>query len=130
MASMTTVTCGNKKCRKEFQARTADVKRGWGRFCSKSCKAKKQTRDTGISGPDYRATGRAVNEMKHGKYTKSKFNGGVAPWDAAGVSKDTYLHYAREYGGIPLFSRRGDYEGFIPGPFDNSTDRQNSEPFK
>ena len=42
MASMTTVKCG--KCKKEFQARTADVKRGWGKFCSKSCKAKKQGR--------------------------------------------------------------------------------------
>lgn len=44
MTSMTTVICGNKKCRKEFQARTADVNRGWGKFCSKSCKAKKQGR--------------------------------------------------------------------------------------
>lgn len=30
-----TCVCGNK-----FQARVADRKRGWGRFCSKSCKAK------------------------------------------------------------------------------------------
>ncbi len=44
MTSMTTVKCGNKKCRKEFQARTADVKRGWGKFCSKSCKAHDQGR--------------------------------------------------------------------------------------
>jgi len=44
MASMTTVICANKKCHKEFQARTADVKRGWGKFCSKSCKAKHQGR--------------------------------------------------------------------------------------
>lgn len=29
-------------CGKPFQARTADVARGWGRFCSKTCKAKKQ----------------------------------------------------------------------------------------
>ena len=29
--------CGN-----EFIARVADVKRGWGKFCSKSCKAKRQ----------------------------------------------------------------------------------------
>lgn len=35
MASMTTVVC---RCGKEFQARTADVNRGWGKYCSKSCK--------------------------------------------------------------------------------------------
>lgn len=28
-------TCGNP-----MQVREADVKRGWGRFCSKSCKAR------------------------------------------------------------------------------------------
>lgn len=44
MPAMTDVICGNKKCRKTFQARTADVARGWGRFCSKSCKAHKQGR--------------------------------------------------------------------------------------
>lgn len=32
-----------ERCDKEMQVRSADVKRGWGRFCSKSCKAKKQT---------------------------------------------------------------------------------------
>ncbi len=29
-----------RTCSTEFQAREADRKRGWGRFCSKSCKAK------------------------------------------------------------------------------------------
>lgn len=37
-----TCVCGNK-----FTARVADVKRGWGKFCSKSCKAIKQERKTG-----------------------------------------------------------------------------------
>ena len=32
-------------CRETMAVRTADRKRGWGRFCSKSCKAKKQTRE-------------------------------------------------------------------------------------
>lgn len=32
-------TCRNKKCCAKFMARTADVNRGWGMFCSKSCKA-------------------------------------------------------------------------------------------
>ncbi|WBF05193.1 hypothetical protein [Burkholderia phage CSP3] len=37
-------------CRKPFEARSADVKRGWARFCSKSCKAKKQEKRTGQFG--------------------------------------------------------------------------------
>jgi hypothetical protein len=44
-ASMTTVTC--KWCKNNFQARTADVKRGWGIFCSKQCKAMEQEKRTG-----------------------------------------------------------------------------------
>lgn len=38
-------TCQN--CGKQFQARQADVRRGWARFCSKSCKASHQERNTG-----------------------------------------------------------------------------------
>lgn len=127
MPAMTTVICG--KCKKPFEARTADVKRGWGKFCSKSCKAHVQTRKTGIDGPDYRAGGRSVEQMQNGKFSKSKFKGGSgrAPWDAAGVSKETFLHYAEEYGGTPVFNHRGEYEGFIPTPFDN-TQHQNHEP--
>lgn len=74
MAHMTTVNC--KCCGNRFEARTADVNRGWGRFCSKSCKAIKQTKETKISGPDYRASGRTTKQMKSGKYTKSLFSGG------------------------------------------------------
>jgi len=29
--------CANPKCNKKFTARLADRKRGWARFCSKSC---------------------------------------------------------------------------------------------
>lgn len=36
-----------KSCRQPFKARAADVKRGWGKFCSKSCKAIKQEKQTG-----------------------------------------------------------------------------------
>lgn len=48
MAKMIDVTCHNRKCkegdgkRKVFQARAVDVKRGWGKFCCKSCKAIEQ----------------------------------------------------------------------------------------
>lgn len=45
MPTMTTQKCAS--CKHEFQARTADVKRGWGKFCSKSCKAIKQEARTG-----------------------------------------------------------------------------------
>ncbi|MCA0856130.1 hypothetical protein [Phaeobacter italicus] len=68
---MTTVKCGNKKCGKEFQARTADVKRGWGKFCSKSCKAVRQFKVTGISRPDFTASGLSVKQMQSGKYNKT-----------------------------------------------------------
>lgn len=38
------VECTCKCCKKRFMARVADRKRGWGQFCSKSCKAIKQNR--------------------------------------------------------------------------------------
>lgn len=40
-----------KCCGDPFMARPADVKRGWALFCSKSCKAIKQTQRTGYAGP-------------------------------------------------------------------------------
>ena len=46
MASTATYKC--KNCGDPFTARTADRKRGWARFCSKSCKAGEQTRRTGV----------------------------------------------------------------------------------
>ena len=36
-----------KACKAPFTARVADVNRGWGLYCSKSCKAKKQEVRTG-----------------------------------------------------------------------------------
>lgn len=69
MTAMTTVKCAS--CKTEFQARSADVARGWGRFCSKTCKAKKQFKMTGISGPDYRASGLSASKMQSGKYNKT-----------------------------------------------------------
>ena len=41
---MATVERKCKNCKESFTARTADVKRGWAKFCCKSCKAKWQTR--------------------------------------------------------------------------------------
>ena len=45
MPSMTNRKC--KACGDPFKARTADVKRGWARYCSKSCKAREQEGRTG-----------------------------------------------------------------------------------
>lgn len=47
-------TC--KTCRQTFVARVADRKRGWARYCSKSCKAIKQARATGYYGPKSKNT--------------------------------------------------------------------------
>lgn len=44
MASTATYKCF---CGVSFTARTADRKRGWARYCSKSCKARKQEARTG-----------------------------------------------------------------------------------
>lgn len=41
------VNCENPKCGTLFPAREADRKRGWARFCSKSCKAVVQEKKTG-----------------------------------------------------------------------------------
>ncbi len=40
MATKSTYKC--KCCKKDFEAREADRKRGWALFCSKRCKAIKQ----------------------------------------------------------------------------------------
>lgn len=34
--------CQNRSCGSLFMARSADVKRGWAKFCSKRCKAVEQ----------------------------------------------------------------------------------------
>lgn len=36
---MANITVNCAWCKNPFQARSADIKRGWGKFCSKSCKA-------------------------------------------------------------------------------------------
>lgn len=46
MAAMTEITC-KCGCGRKKMVRVADRNRGWGLYFSKSCKAKKQERDTG-----------------------------------------------------------------------------------
>lgn len=49
MTATVVVKCA--RCKQPFTARVADRARGWGRFCSKSCKAIRQTQRTGYAGP-------------------------------------------------------------------------------
>lgn len=50
-------------CKGPFLARAADVKRGWGKFCSKSCKASRQEKRTG----QYRA----ISEEERGEFSNA-----------------------------------------------------------
>lgn len=50
-----------KNCKESFLAREADRKRGWGKFCSKSCKAKNQTKQI----PYNKHTKRGYNDSEH-----------------------------------------------------------------
>ena len=47
MSRGTKVQVKCKWCKEEFEARVADRKRGWAKYCSKSCKAKDQEKITG-----------------------------------------------------------------------------------
>lgn len=40
-----------KNCGCKFMARSADINRGWAKFCSKSCKAREQSRRLGHGRP-------------------------------------------------------------------------------
>ncbi len=59
MAKMVDTPC--KWCGCNMSVRAADVARGWGRFCSKSCKAKNQEKKNG----QYKAfmNGRGVSNL-------------------------------------------------------------------
>ena len=71
MASTAQYKC--KKCNDMFTARTADRKRGWALYCSKSCKAKEQEKRTGQYA--------AYKQRSEGSFYDSDmdFDGG---WDA------------------------------------------------
>lgn len=93
MVAVVEVKC--KCCKQPFMARVADRNRGWGRFCSKRCKAVKQEQ----------RTGQYSNYIHKNKQADTNYRG-------SGVDRDTYEYYANEYGGIPQFSRSGVYQGF------------------
>jgi hypothetical protein len=77
MAQMKEITC-LCGCKRKKMVRTADVKRGWGKFFSKRCKAIHQERRTG----QYR------NYLAgHGENDFSIHDEGDQSWDA---HKDTF----------------------------------------
>lgn len=106
MPSMVECKCANKRCGAVFMARTADRARGWGRFCSKSCKAIKQEQRTGQHA-----------DHKHRQHIRD-MNGGKSARDLQ-----------REFGGIPVFDRHDRYEGFTLGGegFDNTVHQNHDE---
>jgi hypothetical protein len=36
----------------------------------------------------------------------------LANYLGSGVHRDTYMHYQDQYGGVPQFNHKGEYEGF------------------
>lgn len=64
-----TVECKCNCCQKPFIARVADRKRGWARFCSKSCKAKSQ------SFPQVKTVAKASAAKKPPAWIKGVFAG-------------------------------------------------------
>ncbi len=85
------VKCG--RCRKPFMARVADRKRGWGKFCSKTCKAVKQEQ----------RTGQYADRLHRPDKTEHRLH----PF----VDNATYLEHQREFGGMPQFDRNGNFDG-------------------
>lgn len=89
MASMTEITCACG-CGRKKSVRVADVKRGWGKYFSKSCKARHQESKTG----------------QYKRYLRNKNN-----FAGSGVDKKTYVQHQQEHGGYPQFSNSGEFEG-------------------
>jgi len=91
MAATGTFSC--LWCKTDFEARIADRNRGWAQYCCKGCKAKHQTKTTGINGANYRAMGKSVTQMKAGHFTKSKFSKKRAKHDGTSEMAHKKCHY-------------------------------------
>ena len=89
MAKMVDTRC--KWCGCEMRVRAADVARGWGLFCSKSCKAKKQEKKNG----QYNAylNGRGVSNLHPERLkdyeTDSKWFDDTHPFSSEGLGQWT-----------------------------------------
>jgi endogenous inhibitor of DNA gyrase (YacG/DUF329 family) len=67
-----------KCCRKPFKARAVDVRRGWGRFCSKRCKAVEQEARTGQYASHLAGDQLSSEERQHA----ADMDGAEQGWDA------------------------------------------------
>ena len=99
MASMIEITC-KCGCGKKRMVRSADVKRGWGLFYNKACKAREQERRT--------------------RQNKNYHNSINNDYRGSGVSREKFMRYAKEHGGIPQFNHNGRYIGLCMSPVDMS----------
>lgn len=95
MAATATYKCA--RCGNPFTARTADRNRGWARFCSKSCKAAKQS----ASKPRQRHDG--VSPMK---------------WKVCDTCGDAAVNGVRHEDGVEWFCENHRYEATLH-PFDS-----------
>lgn len=78
-------------CRSEFQVRVADHNRGWGRFCSKSCKASEQEKRNGQHAAYLNGRGvsnlhpeRLKEDIRHGDYVSWRTGEKCDPFDDDG----------------------------------------------
>lgn len=60
--------CENTSCRGLFTAREADVKRGWAKYCSKSCKAQVQEKRSGANRGHQRLVARIRDGQRDGNF--------------------------------------------------------------
>lgn len=76
MASMQTITC-KCGCGQTKEVRTADVKRGWGKYIDKSHKARHQTRMTGKGKPIPYEQGEKHNDPDYHPLSDDNFSIGM-----------------------------------------------------
>jgi len=89
-----------KNCNAPMTVRTADVKRGWGKFCSKSCKATHQSRNRtsktrayprhdGVSPMKFKKCQSCGAPAVNGVYSSFGLEGGIE-WLCADHMDDTH----------------------------------------
>lgn len=97
-----------KRCKQPFMARVADRARGWGKFCSKSCKAIKQERRTG----QYAGYLRGQNSVEgSNRWTDDDGNRCARRWLPDGRSLVSTTDRMTGHVGIEQFDRHGLSEG-------------------
>ncbi|MCU1758751.1 hypothetical protein NTD84_03320 [Pseudomonas sp. 14P_8.1_Bac3] len=76
-------------CKGTFSARIADRKRGWAKFCSKSCKAKKQEKRTGQNAVFHERR----EERRDTEYVGDEILDGMSDMDFGASDGGGYEHY-------------------------------------